>query len=269
MTGLMNLLQEIKEDYDLCIQSPEKYVRRVELISDMFHLRRKERLKGDKCPVYVIGNYEKATIIMFGINPAYTLLNSPYEDGEARKSWDHYRNLYLNFFQFYSNEEYESPYYTALLYFISGLVGKDFSKLNKWELFNTYLAIIELIPYHSEGISLPLNLSNSQFNYLKGRYDRSLEFMAKFNPKLFVFSGQIWSTLLIKSNIIQQYDSVPISEKLKMYFFELYDIPCVLFDKFFVAPFWGITNYDRNVTIPKRIHNKFENLLPTLSRSNI
>ncbi len=79
--------------------------------------------------------------------------------------------------------------------------------------------------------------------------------------------GKIWKTLLINHNLIEQNIEAPITEQFRMYFFELDGIPSVLFDRFFQRHFWGITNDDRMFTIPKLIHNKFENLSNHLSRS--
>jgi hypothetical protein len=49
---------------------------------------------------------------MFGINPGYSHKNNPEEDMEARKSWDDYQNLYLNFFSafgsFYDTTNYNN-----------------------------------------------------------------------------------------------------------------------------------------------------------------
>jgi hypothetical protein len=79
----MNLLEEIKADYDFCM--------------NLFFLKGRQRLKGDNCPVYVIGKYESSSLVMFGINPGYSPKNNPTEDMDARKSWESYQNLYLNF----------------------------------------------------------------------------------------------------------------------------------------------------------------------------
>jgi hypothetical protein len=51
----MNLLEEIKADYDLCINNPHEYQRKVNSISDLFSLKGRQRLKGDNCPAYIIG----------------------------------------------------------------------------------------------------------------------------------------------------------------------------------------------------------------------
>jgi hypothetical protein len=60
----------------------------------------------------------------------------------------------------------------------------------EWRLFDKYLANIELIPYHSEGISLPSNFSSSQLAYLTERYKARLEFIKRYNPKLIIFNGR-------------------------------------------------------------------------------
>jgi hypothetical protein len=159
----LNLSEEIKVEYDLCINDPRQYQRKVGSISDMFSLKEKKRLKGDYCPVYVVGRYQSTPLVMLGINPGFSSKNSPVEDKEARKSWEDYQNLYLNFFRYFYDQKFESPYYTALGHLLAGLTG-DESK-SKRDLFDSYLTNLELIPYHSEGISLPAK-SSPQIDYL-------------------------------------------------------------------------------------------------------
>ena len=85
---------------------------KVDSISDLFSLKGRQRLKGDNCPAYVIGKYETSPFVMFGINPGYSHKNNPVEDMEARKSWQDYQNLYLNFFSafgsFYDTTNYNN-----------------------------------------------------------------------------------------------------------------------------------------------------------------
>ena len=147
---------------------------------------------------------------MFGINPGYSPKNNPTEDMEARKSWQDYQNLYLNFFCYFSDHKFESPYYTALGHILAGLTG-DQSK-SKWDLFDSYLTNLELIPYHSEGITLPSKLSSSQLNYLKIRFRGSLDFITRFKPKLLLFNGNPWYILLIKHNLVRKYHKVQVSK---------------------------------------------------------
>jgi hypothetical protein len=257
----MDILDEIKSDYELCINKPHEYQLKVDSISDLFFLKVRQRLKGDNCPVYVVGRYESAPFVMFGINPGYSSINNPIEEKEARKSWEHYQNLYRNFFLFFSHHGFESPYYTSLWYLLSGLVDcQKEIKSNKWKLFDSYLTNLELIPYHSEGITLPSRLLEPQLDYLKGRFRNNVDFIIRFKPKLFIFNGNIWYILLIKNSLVEKYQKASLSDKFNLYFFEIEGIPCVLFDKFFQRHFWGITDQDRMVRIPKLIHEKYHNL---------
>ena len=132
-----------------------------------------------------------------------------------------------------------------------------------------YLANLELVPYHSEDITLPSKLYKPQLEYLKRRFDSNLNFIIQFRPKLFIFNGNIWHTLLIKNNLVATYEKVCISEKFSIYFFEIQTIPCVLFDKFFQRHFWGITDQDRKVTIPKLIHERYNLELEKQNNGNI
>ena len=254
----MHLLEEIRAEYDLCISNPYEYQKKVDSVSDLFSLKGKQRLKDNYCPVYVFGRYQLTPFVMLGINPGFSSKNSPVEDKEARKSWEGYQSLYLNFFRYFADHKFESPYYTALGHLLAGLIG-DQSK-SKWDLFDFYQSNLELIPYHSEGITLPSKLSSSQLDYMNIRLKGNLDFITKFNPKLLLFNGNPWYVLLIKHNLIREYNKIQISNKFNLYFFEIEGITSVLFDKFFQAHYWGITNYDRRVTIPKLIHERYQNV---------
>jgi hypothetical protein len=120
---MQNLLDEIRNEYELYVKNPVEYEKNVNSISDLFGLKGKNRFKSDNCFVYVVGKYQRAPVIMFGINPGYSSTNNPTEENEARKSWQHYQSLYVNFYEFFSNNKFESPYYTALWYLLSGLTG--------------------------------------------------------------------------------------------------------------------------------------------------
>jgi hypothetical protein len=262
---LTELLKQIRNEYQDYAQFPVEYKKKVDSISNLFGLRNKNRLKTDYFPVFVIGKYQTAPVIYFGINPGYSSKNSPIEENEASKSWEHYQSLYLNFFQYFSHYKFESPYYNALWYFLSGLTGTNYPIKRKWSLFDKYLCNLELIPYHSEGIAFPNILKERQLEYLHSRFTSNIEFIKQFNPKLLIFNGKIWKTLLINYNLVKQRLKRPITNQFMMYSFELDGIPSVLFDRFFQRHFWGITNDDRMFTIPKLIHDRFKNLRESLS----
>jgi hypothetical protein len=254
----------MKDDYHLCMNKPEEYRKKVDSISDLFGLRGRDKLKNDNCAVYVCGNYSKAPVVTFGLNPGWSATNNPAEEVEARKSWQHYLDLYQNFFQFFSSHKFESPYYKSLWLLLRGLLHdtETIQKLSKWELFSSYLANMELIPYHSSGISSLANrLSEQQLEYLTTRFEKNMDFISKFDPKLFIFNGKAWYTLLIKHQRIRDYRTARVSEKFDLYFFRICDIPCVLFNRFFSRHFWKITDYDRRVTIPNIINKRYGNLV--------
>jgi hypothetical protein len=65
----LHLLEEIEAEYSLCINNPLEYQRKVDIISNLFHLTGRQRLKGDNCPVFVVGKYEKTPIVNVWIKP--------------------------------------------------------------------------------------------------------------------------------------------------------------------------------------------------------
>jgi hypothetical protein len=195
----MDLMEEIKHEYELCIQKPHEYMKKVNSISDLLLLKGNKRLIDTDCPVYVVGKYKIAPIVMFGINPGYSLENNPTEDKEARKSCKHYLEIYENFYNYFESNHFESPYYNALRYLISGLVKRNIPYEQKWQFFDRYLVNLELIPYHSTGITFTSILSKLQLDYLLSRFQNSIDFIIRYQPKLFIFNGNLWYILLIKN----------------------------------------------------------------------
>jgi hypothetical protein len=47
---------------------------------------------------------------------------------------------------------------------------------------------MELIPYHSPGITFPSFLSKVQLKYLLPRFENGINFIVKYKPKLFIFN---------------------------------------------------------------------------------
>ena len=77
-------------------------------------------------------------------------------------------------------------------------------------------------------------------DYIKRRLNKP-------RPKLVIFNGKIFRTLLIGQDIIKNgnYEQVKITNKFSLYFFDIDSIKYVLFDKFFQSHYWGITDYHR------------------------
>lgn len=202
----MNLLEKIRQEYDLCITKPEDYKEKVDSVSDLLGLKGKYRLISEHCPVYFVGKYDKSPIIIFGLNPGHSETNSPIEDKGARISWKRYQVLYRDFFSYFGKNGFESPYYTSLWYLLTGLMlnqEEEPEMKEKWKFFESHLTNMELIPYHSRGITIPSILNDHQLNYLIDRLEENINFIVNFKPKLFIFNGSTWYTLLIKTGSSQ------------------------------------------------------------------
>lgn len=170
-----DLMNEAREEYELCINHPQIYQQKVDFVSDLLRLKGKNRLMGNNCPVYIVGKYDTTPIMMFGINPGYSEVNNPKEDSEARISWHNYVRLYRDFFTYFEQNNFRSPYYTALYYLVSGLVGQNqYSLVDKWKLFDRYISNLELIPYHSARLTLPSNFNSIQLEYINQRLQNNL-----------------------------------------------------------------------------------------------
>ena len=248
---MTRLLEAIKEEYNLCINHPSEYQSQVNSISDLFILKGEDRFRADYCPVRVVGKYNDAPFIMFGLNPGIDARLSPLEDEEARKSWEHYTRLYFNFFEF-PQFWIKSPYYVAIGHLVSGLTNDESTP--KPKLLDNYLCNMELIPYHSSSLSFPSILSTTQLKYLMDSFNNSLDFItASKKVKLFLLNGSIWNTLLIKNGVIKDFKRTQILKGFNMYFFRIRGVQSVIFDKFFTLHYYGMTHHHRKVTIPKII----------------
>ncbi len=82
-----------------------------------------------------------------------------------------------------------------------------------------YLTNIELVPYHSCGISISSLLKENQFRYLIQRFDESMNFIVRYNPKLFIFNESPWHTLLIKNKIVSEFEKFRLTDKFSLYLF--------------------------------------------------
>ena len=124
--------------------------------------------------------------------------NNPKEASEARISWQNHLSLYRNFFTYFEQNNFRSPYYTALYHLVSGLVRqKQYSLANKWKLFDRYISNLELIPYRSTGLTLPRDFNSLQLDYISQRLRNNIKFARKHKPSLFIFNGNAWYILLI------------------------------------------------------------------------
>jgi hypothetical protein len=93
----LELFDEIKLDYKLCINESYEYKRKVNSISELLFLKGNKRLIYTDCPVFVVGKYETAPIVKFGINPGYSSKNNP----TRIEKQEFHGNITLNFMKIF------------------------------------------------------------------------------------------------------------------------------------------------------------------------
>jgi len=155
---------------------------------------------------------------------------------------------------FFKELQHTSKYYNTLWKFFSSLYNKE--KENLWDFYDEKLVHLNLIPYHSKGINLPTKFNEKQLQYLKTNLDSRIKFIKKYEPEMFIFNGNPWHTLLIENKIVKKFEKKSITSKFNVYFFEIEGIPAILFDKFFTAHFFGLTDKHRTQVIPNLIKEK-------------
>jgi len=252
MDQYFNYLEKMQEEHKLFFNRISDYVERVDAVSDLFLLSKKDKLLNNLLPVAFSGDISKKnSIILFGINPGYDENMNILEEQGHKTSWDDYYNFRKNLYMFFKHIDHPSKYYSVLFKMFSKL----YNSKSKWDFFHNNLVNLNLIPYHSKGISLPSKFNEKQLEYLKESYFSQLHFVKPIQPRLYVFNGNPWFNFLIKNNIVEKFEKIEITSKFNIYLFYISKTPAILFDKFFTSHFFGLTDYHRTEVIPKLIHN--------------
>ena len=254
-------LKNLKDDFELGISNNKKYKEKIDSISKLFNLTGKNTLM-PLLPSGFTGRYNKMNqYVLFSLNPGYSDKFNVSEEIQKTTSWDKYLKFRTELYLFFKRLNHTSRYYKAFWLLFSGLLDKNINNDSKWDFFDQRLVNFNLIPYHSKGITLPNHFSDKQFEYLMSLFDSEMNFIRKNNPKLLIFNGNAWYNLLIKQNIVKIKNSIDITPKFSLYFFNYMDIPCVLFDKFFSFHFWGINDTHRNKIIPNMIKKEYSDII--------
>ena len=256
-------MHEIRQDYNLCVNNPEKYRKKVDEISSIFGLCGVKKL-AYLLPDGITGKYDRTKqIVCFGINPAYPKTHDSNLEEQRRKSWADYERIQKERFSFPKDHGPISKYYDDISILLTGLIKNKIEEniRNREKILYDHLTNVNLIPYRSNGISIPTEgFSICQLNYMIPRLYNIIKSISKYNPKLFIFNGKPWYTLLIKHHLIKKDPEKEMIKKFGIYFFKMDDIPCVLFDKFFSAPYWGLLDNDKGITMPNIIKKYYPDL---------
>jgi len=254
----LKLIEDLKNDYLLYTNRPDEYKKKVDSVSELFRFSGSDVLLNDYLPTGFSGNYNRKDMIaILGINPGFAKKRDRAEENEIRKeSWDSYRKFHQEFYKFFKRRGFESPYYTMFWHFFSGLNRIDETE-NKWDFFDQNVLNLNLIPYHSVSTSLPSKFNGRQEEFLEERFANVAEFARKGRPRLWIFNGKPWHTLIIEGGRGGSFSRKKITDKFSLYMFEFEGAPAVLFDKFFSGHYWGITKKHRMDIIPRIISRKY------------
>jgi len=122
----------------------------------------------------------------------------------------------------------------------SGLYVLNNEKKVDWEFFDKNVLNLNLFPYHSnKSNNFPHRFTAGQLGIVMQHLNRILEFAINQKPKLCIFNGKPWETLLIKNNLVKNPKEERIIGNFSLYFFKYKKLKCVLFNHFLSS-----TNYD-------------------------
>jgi hypothetical protein len=253
---------EIKVDYDLCINQPLEYQRKVDFVNNLFLFKGEYLMTRDYAPVFHIGKLE-SPYALFSLNPR--LRNTtPIEDWYARDAWLNGGNMHRDLYKDFRNYPFHKPmsafsFFNPLGKLLSSLTYSSIT-LWEWADLDSILVNLELFPFYSKrfGLSDANSLSEAQFNYVNKNLQMNLAAVLEHKPKLLMFDGKIYDTLLTRCGLVDKFEIKNIVKNFNMYLFKIENTPCVLFNRFLgSAHFEGMKDYHLHTTIPDLIRQKF------------
>ena len=257
MSKSTNYYTKMQQEHKLFFDNNQAYKKHVDSVSELFSLSGSDKLMNELLPVAFTGQYQrKGSIVLFGINPGYVQEFNDWEEKQHGKTWEDYCKYRNVFYLDRKKNNHPSKYYIILYKLFSKIFDDNSESL--WDFYQNNLINLNLIPYHSKGISLPSKFSEKQLTYLKESYFSQLDFIEPFQPKLFLFNGNPWYKFLIENHIITNFEKIQITPKFNIYFFKISSTPAVLFDKFFTSHFFGLTDHHRTQIIPQIINARIK-----------
>lgn len=257
MSKSVNYLEKMQQEHRLFFDNNQAYKNHVDSVSELFSLSGSDKLMNELLPVAFTGQYQrKGSIVLFGINPGYVQEFNDWEEKQHEKTWEDYCKYRNVFYLDRKKNNHPSKYYVILYKLFSKIFDDNSESL--WDFYQNNLINLNLIPYHSKGISLPSKFSEKQLAYLKESYFSQLDFIKPFQPRLFVFNGNPWHKFLIENHIVTDFEKIQITPKFNIYFFKIGSTPAILFDKFFTSHFFGLTDHHRTQIIPQLINTRIK-----------
>jgi hypothetical protein len=154
-----------------------------------------KRLRSDWPPVFFAGKVGARPFVLLSLNPG----KPTKTEIELYHKWG-WKKTYLTFFDWFSFHRIGRPYYSRFAVFLSGLLGfRVFpnNRVRRFSLLAQNLVNLDLIPYHSTGISLEFHSKKHQKFQLIKPYLRNLQELVQLcNPKVLFINGAVWQQLL-------------------------------------------------------------------------
>lgn len=231
----------VEHEYDYF--NKNKRCLNAEKFNDVFEFQDpKKRLCADWPPVFFAGRVGQRQFVLLSLNPG----KPTNIEIELYKKFG-WKKTYLTFFEWFSKHKIGSPYYSRFAVFLSGLLGlKVFpqDRARRFSLLSQNLVNLDLIPYHSTGISLNFQ-SNTEhkFNLIRP-YLRNLKELVKLcNPKVLFINGAVWQYLLNEIGFIKK-SRARVNSRLTAHIGECFSIKTVWFDKFMSSQAARTTNIE-------------------------
>jgi len=255
----MGFLQLLKTDYELWLKNPKKYKKRVNDLSKLFNFKNEYKFKANLPPSGFTGRYTKKNqFVMFGLNPGYNREFSQREELKQMGTWAKYVEIRKNMYSFFKELDHPSQYYQKFWLLFSNLIKDTKKYQTKWDFYDQNVTNLNIFPFHSGKFKLSKRRIKQKPEFFKERLDSLVRFITNYKPRLFLFNGKPWESILINNSIIEKYDRVHVNDDFSLYFFRYNKIPSVLFEKFFSRHFW-LDDVEREKTIPKLIRNQYPN----------
>lgn len=254
-------MEKARKEYEFAVKNPKGYQDHVNKISDKLKLKGASRFDTKSLPKFWGGRLDSnPKVIWFGLNPG--LKKDPekrFNDEELKKNWVTYKKKREENFIESDKSEKKSQYYAVLYKLFCDLFELDSNKTVDWEFFDKNVLTLNLFPYHSnksEGYTTRFRAG--QLGMVMQHLDSILEFAITQKPKICIFSGKVWKTLLIDHKLVKNPKEVRIIGRFSLYFFNYQKLNCVLFNHFLTSSRRDGVN-DKLLTkkIPKEIKKQY------------
>ena len=194
---MSKLEDELKKEFDLFYENPEKYRTKVDDISSKFG----NRFKNDYLPTYIVGNYKdnNEKYVLISLNPGFVEDQSREEEKLKNKNFDEYMNFAWNYFKicqnltYYDNSKqknrkFNANYYNFFRDYLATLLDETITTEKMYDVCHKHLLNIDIVPYPSSRFKFTFN--DSLKEYLKERMDSILDFLSlQKNIKGAIFNG--------------------------------------------------------------------------------